>query len=161
MQNLRPLVMVALIAAALAGCGKKSDPAAAAKEFAVKEVGAKVTAPGDWEVEKRGNRFVVKSGMQGVFLEKRDGAMPATPEEAAKAFAKTQVLTSEKLAGGGIYLFYQMDFAGREDMAPKWLKYVYAIVPVKGGGTTTCTVQLLKDEDQKVYEPICKSLRPL
>lgn len=126
----------------------------------MKEVGAKVTAPGDWEVEQRGNRWVVKSGIQGVFLERRAGAMPATPEEAAKAFAKTQVLSSEKLPGGGIYLFYQMDFAGPEDKAPKWLKYVYAIVPVKDG-TATCTVQLLKDEDQKVFEPICKSLRPL
>ena len=160
----RTFVMATLVITVLfpLGCGKKSgDKAAAAKEFTVKEVGVKVTAPGDWEVEQRGNRWVVKSGVQGVFLEKRTGSMPGTPEEAAKQFAKTQVLASEKLPGGGIYLFYQMDFAGPADKTPKWLKYVYAITPVKDGGTATCTVQLLEDADQKTYEPLCKSLRPL
>jgi hypothetical protein len=151
-----------LLAPALPGCSKKSeDKPAGKKTFTVKEVGVKLTAPDDWDVEKKGHRWAVLKGFRGVFLERDRGPVPASAEEAAKRFAKTQVLASEKLPGGGLYLFYQMDFAGSGDKEPKWLKYVWSIVPLKEGGAATCTVQLLEEGDQQVYEPICKSLRSL
>jgi hypothetical protein len=164
MRHSRTLVLVATLVAALLtpGCSKKSeDKAPGKKVFQVKEVGVKVTAPDDWDPQKKGDRWAVMKGFRGVFLARSSEAMPASPEEAAKHFMKIQVLASEKLPEGGIYLFYQMNFAAEGDKEPKWLKYVYAIVPLKGGGTGTCTVQLLEEGDQQVYEPICKSLRPL
>lgn len=154
------------------GCDKKSDDdgksggSSSPKTFELKEVGVSIQAPGDWEVEKRGSRYVVRGGSQGVFVRRRDNPAPKTPEEAAKRFVGSKILEKEKLKSGGIYLLRNTKFPSADGGEPMWFKYVSVVIPLaKGGGngkgSATCQVQLQKKGDKELYEGICKSMKPL
>lgn len=147
----------------LGGCGKKSEGGKPEgnKVFELKELGVKVTAPGDWRLKKRGDRWALLGGMKGVMLGKDSGPVPASVEEAGKRFAESKILASEKLPNGGIYLFYQMKFKTGGGMEPMWLKFVWTLVPLKDGSAVVCSVQLQADDEQSLYEPICRSVTPL
>jgi hypothetical protein len=151
---------------ATAGCGKKSggdgksSGEASPKTFEVKAVGVSIEAPGDWEVEKRGSRYVVRGGRKGVFLRRSDRPAPKTAAEAVKRFADSKILEKERLGSGGIYVLRNTKFPSADGGEPMWLKYVYVVVPLNKG-SARCEVQLLKDGDKERYARICKSMKPL
>ena len=141
-------------------CKKKEDKESSApKVFEVKELGVKLTAPGDWSLKQRGGEWVLMGGMKGVIIRRQDGAAPSSPEEAAKRFPESKILASEKLPSGAIYLFYASEFPSEEGSMT--LKFVHSVVASAKGGAVTCQVQLQADDEQALYEPICKSLAPL
>mgnify|MGYP006283303973 FL=1 len=162
-----------LLALSLLGmsCDKKGDDdksggSSAPKTFELKEVGVSIQAPGDWEVEKRGSRYVVRGGRKGVFVRRSDSPAPKTPAEAMKRFVGSKVLEKEKLKSGGVYFTRNTNFPNVYGGEPMWLKYVSVVIPLakgegKGTGSATCQVQLLKKGDKELYERICKSMKPL
>ncbi len=79
------LLLIALtLSLSASACGKKNKAAdAGPKVHEIKAVGVKVTAPSDWEVQKRGSRWIVRSGNLGVFFSKHPSKAPTTPKEAA------------------------------------------------------------------------------
>jgi hypothetical protein len=154
------------------GCDKKGDDddksggSSAPKTFELKEVGVSIQAPGDWEMEKRGSRYVVRGGRKGVFVRRSDSPAPKTPAEAAKRFVGSKILEKEKLKSGGIYLLRNTKFPNADGGEPMWLKYVSVVIPLAKGegkstGSATCQVQLLKKGDKELYERICKSMKLL
>jgi len=149
----------------LSGCKDKNDKEggdAKNKVFELKEAGVKLTAPGDWTLKKRGNEWVLQGGMKGVIIQRssRD-RMISSAEEAEKRFAESKILETEKLKNGGFYVFYEMKFPTRKGEEPMMLKFVYSIIELSGGETALCRVQLQKDDEKAIYEPICKSMQKI
>lgn len=152
-----------LLCGPISGCKKKPEDgkAAGSKVFEVKELGVKLTAPADWALKQRGSGWALMSGMKGVILNREEGPMPSSPEEAGKRFSDSKILASEKLPSGAIYVFYEMKFPAGEGKEPMMLKFVYSVVALAAGGVAVCQIQLQKDDEQALYEPICKSMEPL
>lgn len=147
------------------GCKDKSEKEgedAKEKVFELKEAGVKLTAPGDWSLKKRGDEWVLQSGMKGVIIRRSSRhRMISSAEEADKRFAESKILETEKLKTGGFYVFYEMKFPTKKGQEPMMLKYVYSIIELSGGETAVCQVQLQQDDEKAVYEPICKSMQKI
>jgi len=153
--------MALTLSVTASACGKKNKADnKGPKEHQVKAVGVKVTAPSDWEMQKRGSRWLLKSGVLGVFFSRHPGTAPKTPKEAAASLSSSKIVEQETLAGGAIYLFYKMTFPTRKGSKPMVLDFIRVILPLDKG-YALCTVQLTSADQKAPLAKICKSMKKI
>lgn len=156
--SIRGLLLVVTLVLSASACGKKNKgPGEGPKVHPIKAVGVKVTAPSDWEVQKRGSRWVLRSGALGVFFSKHPGVAPKTPQDAAKSLSSSKIVEQETLAGGAIYLFYKMTFPARKG-TKMVLDFIRVYLPLDKG-YALCTVQLTSPDQKDQLAKICKSMK--
>ena len=159
--TLRLLLIALTLSLSASACGKKNkDADAGPKVHEIKAVGVKVTAPGDWEVQKRGSRWIVRSGNLGVFFSKHPSKAPKTPKEAAALLSNSKIAEQETLAGGAIYLFYKMTFPTSKGGKSMALDFIRVYLPLDKG-YAMCSVQLTSPDQKAQLAKICKSMKKI
>ena len=141
----RSLVLVLVVI----GCSKP-------EEVTVKELGIKITVPGNWDQKQRDNDITFRSGIDGVILRGEKESVKSIEDARGRLIQGAKMREEKALPTGAFYFDYDVDYgtAGK----PMILRQIEVLLPT-ATGHVSCTLQLQPSQDAEPIAKACSSMK--